>query len=125
MLLKASYLKRNVKDFLIRIMPRRLAAGHRVIRLQRGVHLTYLISEHTVDFVAHSFVAGHAEMGCDLVCGLADSLHKVGLSGLCGCGNDVFGIHRDSLRAVLIMLRQFGPSCRAAQADIFSKKAEE
>lgn len=80
-------------------MPRRLATGHRVIRLQRGLHLTYLVSEHTVDFVAHGFVAGRAEMGCDLVGGLADLLHKVGLSGLCGCGIDVFGIHRDSFPA--------------------------
>jgi len=63
------------------------------------LYLTYLVSEHTIDFVAHGFLAGRAEMGCNLVGGLADLLHKVRLSGLYGCSIDFFGIHRYSFPA--------------------------
>jgi hypothetical protein len=92
-------LKRNVKDFLITVekKPRSFTTGHCVIHLQRGLHLAYLISEHTVDFVAHGFVAGCAEMGCDLVGCLSDSLYKVGLSSYVGANRLVYGhfvIHR-------------------------------
>lgn len=60
------------------------------------LHFVHFVSEHTLDFVAHGFLAGFAEMDCYLVSGLADLLHKVGLSGLCGCGIEFFVIHRYS-----------------------------
>jgi len=94
-------LKRNVKDFLITIeeKPRSFTTGHYLIHSQRRLQLGYLISEHTTDFVAHGFRTGFAEMDFYPVGGLADLLHKVRLSGLCGCGINIFGIHRYSFPA--------------------------
>lgn len=55
-------------------------------RLRAGVktpgplylHLLYLVFQHTLDFIAHGFCAGVAEMNAHLVGGLAGFLHKRG-----------------------------------------------
>jgi hypothetical protein len=49
--------------------------------------LLYLVAEHTYYLVAHGFFACRAEMDVDLVCGLSDALHKVGLFGFRGFGS--------------------------------------
>jgi len=75
--------------------------------------LLNLIPQHTLDFVAHSFGAGGAEMYAHLVGGLADFLHKGralvlrrgdggGAAGV-GCGGSsgnvgLFVTHRRSFR---------------------------
>ena len=41
-------------------------------------HLLYLVFKHTLDFVAHGFGAGLAEMDAHLVGGLADFLYQRG-----------------------------------------------
>ena len=66
-------------------------------------HVANLIFEHTLNFVAHGFSAGGAEMYSHLVGGLADFLHKG--RALClrrggGAGVDIglFVAHRLSFR---------------------------
>ena len=44
------------------------------------LHLQYFVFEHTLDFVAHGFSAGIAEMGAHLAGGLADFLYQRGAS---------------------------------------------
>jgi hypothetical protein len=80
-------LKRLVKDFLIKAR-----------NLLKLLHSADFVLEHTDDFVAHGFPARRAEMDFDLVCGLTDPLHKVGLPGpIYGQGigliNGFIGIH--------------------------------
>ena len=76
--------------------PQRLVsvAGH----LQ--LHLLYLVFEHTLDFVAHGFSAGLAEMDAHPVSGLSDFLYqrggvlrRSGRSGVCGLHGTGFFAH--------------------------------
>ena len=64
------------------------------------LHLLYLVFEHTLDFVAHGFGAGLAEMDAHLVGGLADFLYqrggvlrRSGRSGVCGLHGTGFFAH--------------------------------
>lgn len=41
-----------------------------------NLHLLYLVSPHTLDFIVHSFCAGFAEMNAYLVGGLAHFLYQ-------------------------------------------------
>ena len=63
-------------------------------------HLLYLVFEHTLDFVAHGFGAGLAEMDAHLVGGLADFLYqrggvlrRSGRGGVCGLHGTGFFAH--------------------------------
>jgi len=58
--------------------------------------MLYLVFEHTDYLVAHGFLACRAEMDIDLVCGIADSLYKVGLFSFCRCGRGFIGFHNIS-----------------------------
>ena len=67
------------------------------------VRLHNLVSEHTIDFIAHGFCAGRAEMSYYLVSCLADTLHKVGLVGSRRCGGGFICIHIDFLSALFAL----------------------
>ena len=45
-----------------------------------------LVTEHPLDFVAHGFAAGGAEMNRHPVCGVADLLHKRSIGSFLSAG---------------------------------------
>jgi hypothetical protein len=55
--------------------------------------LADFVAEQTHDFVAHGFPAVRVEVDFNLVGGLADTLHKVGLFGFRGGADVFFGSH--------------------------------
>ena len=64
-----------------------------MLRPAYGSHLLYLVFKHTLNFIAHGFSAGIAEMDAHLVGGLADFLYqRGGVLRRSGCGG-VCGLH--------------------------------
>ena len=98
-----SYLHTTINLLILQAGSRRIASRiseSRPVSVIAFLHLLYLIFQHTLDFVAHGFPAGLAEMNPHNLGSPSNLLHQCGsvLSRCCGgsvlC--DFFAAHRFS-----------------------------